>query len=150
MIPSSKADATYSSNLCSFVALLDEINLICFHLKKHLTIIVIFFVILANCSELADTYENLPNDEYMIRLTSMCDTVSIFCDNMQSTNQLTRAMEYITLPAGANENFAMYYRPRLQNYGTCSGPEIATPMETVAYWGQSWCVGLNLLFLSSS
>jgi len=91
-----------------------------------------------NCSELAAAYENLPDDEYMIRMSPPCDAVSIYCDNMQSYNQQLRGLEYLTLPAGANENFAMYYRPRLQNYSSCSGPEIATPMETIAYWGQSW------------
>ena len=89
---------------------------------------------------MADVYENLPDDEYMVRLSSSCDAVSIFCTNMNSSAQLSRAMEYLTLPAGANENFAMYYRPRLQNYATCNGPEIATPAETMAYWGQSWYV----------
>lgn len=106
-------------------------------------------LILDNCSELADAFENLPDDEYSIQLSSSCDAVSMFCHNMSSIDPLTRAVEYLTLPAGANENYGMYYRPRLQNYGSCSGPEVSNPPETAAFWGQSWLVLQNFYKVST-
>ena len=71
-------------------------------------------------------------------MQSSCDAIEVYCHNMKSTESLSRALEYITLPAGGNENYAMYYRPRLQNYATCTGPTIDKPTQTEAYWGQSW------------
>ncbi len=80
----------------------------------------------------------MPDDEYKIRPKPGCDAINVFCHNMTAFDKSKRAIEYVTLPAGGNENYAVYHRPRLQNYATCAGPEIAAPNEKENYWGESW------------
>eukprot|EP00794_Sanderia_malayensis_P015384 gene15384-16963_t len=91
-----------------------------------------------NCSDINDHYDGMPDDDYMLQLQPGCDAFSVYCYNMTSSEKSRRALEYVTLPAGGNENYAMYHRPRLQHYSTCSGPEIATPNQTEKFWGQTW------------
>ena len=80
-----------------------------------------------------------PDDEYMMRVHPHCDAVSMYCYSMQGGFDFESSMlEYVPLAAGSAENFAMYYRPRLVNYDTCSGQATNDPPETRNFWGQTW------------
>lgn len=80
----------------------------------------------------------MPNDEYTIQLHPKCNPVSVFCYNTQGVDPKASAVEYITLPAGPENNYAKYHKSRLVNFKTCSGPEDLNPIDTKSYWGQTW------------
>ena len=71
------------------------------------------------------------DDEYAIQLNSSCEPVRLYCHGMKTDTPL----EYLTLEAGPDRNFASFYRGRLLNYETCSGAENGQPKLTEKYWG---------------
>ncbi|XP_057304151.1 uncharacterized protein LOC130641387 isoform X2 [Hydractinia symbiolongicarpus] len=91
-----------------------------------------------NCSEVHSNIKNAPDDEYTLRLHSKCHTVNVFCRNMAGTDPKNSNLEYLTLNKGPEENYGKFYRPRLVNFNSCSGPETATPPETEKNWGTTW------------
>ena len=100
--------------------------------------IFIYLFLVGNCSVVRDHIINPPDDEYTLRLQPKCQTINVFCHNMQGNGPHNSAIEYITLNAGPENNMGIYHKSRLVNYNTCSGPEITDPSQTANFWGQTW------------
>ena len=90
-----------------------------------------------NCSDIRNHIQGATDDEYAIRLHNKCNAVNVYCHNMAGADHQTSALEYLTLNKGPEENFAIYHRPRLTNYNSCSGSEIESPGQTENFWGHT-------------
>ncbi|XP_078615040.1 A disintegrin and metalloproteinase with thrombospondin motifs 9-like [Branchiostoma floridae x Branchiostoma japonicum] len=77
-----------------------------------------------SCREVKSRLHAASDGDYTIHPFSMCQDTSIrvYCHNMSSENP----EEFLTLPSGPDNNFAIKYGPRLQWSGAvwyrCSGP----------------------------
>ena len=90
-----------------------------------------FSFYLESCSEIKKRWSGFQDDEYMIKMGSSCQPVRMFCYGMQTAKPL----EYLTLEAGSDRNFATFFRERLLNYESCSGKTNPQPKLTAKYWG---------------
>lgn len=43
--------------------------------------------------------------------------------------------EYLTLPAGSDNNYASFHKERLKDFHNCDGPTDPSPTVTAKYWG---------------
>ena len=92
---------------------------------------ICFYVHEESCAEIKKSWPGFGDDEYDIQMTPSCNPVRLYCHGMRTTSP----REYITLAAGPDKNYAIFYRGRLLNYESCFGSVNREPKLTANYWG---------------
>ncbi|XP_031556840.1 uncharacterized protein LOC116293538 isoform X2 [Actinia tenebrosa] len=86
-----------------------------------------------SCADIKKAWSGYNDDEYAIQISPSCEPVRLYCYGMKTETPL----EYITLEAGPDRNYAAFHRERLLNYQSCSGKTNPQPALTEKYWGKS-------------
>lgn len=89
------------------------------------------FAPLDSCREVKRRIRGAEDGEFPIMFSPHCAPVKLYCYGMNTDDPL----EYLTLPAGADNNYAAFHKERLKNFNKCDGPTDPSPTLTARYWG---------------
>lgn len=84
-----------------------------------------------NCREIKRRVRGAEDGEFPIMFSPHCAPVKMYCHGMDTDSP----EEYLTLPAGSDNNYASFHKERLKDFHNCDGPTDPSPTVTAKYWG---------------
>ncbi|XP_028394319.1 uncharacterized protein LOC114518504 isoform X2 [Dendronephthya gigantea] len=101
--------------------------------KKEKDFTKVVDIVAASCREIKRRVRGAEDGEFPIMFSPHCAPVKLYCHGMDTEDP----KEYLTLPAGSDNNYASFHKERLKNFRNCDGSTDPSPSLTAKYWGNT-------------